>query len=1044
MPPHGRRRASLLPVLLFLLSCLLPLALAVPSVIGIDIGTENLKAVLVKPGIPLDIVLAKDSKRKEPAVLAFKPGNAQASSSQLEFPERLWGSDAVAIASRFPGDVYANLKPLLGVQASREHFVATHQSRYPGMTVTATKDRNTVCMKSETFKTDEEPFTVEELLGMQLQNVRANAEAMAGAGTTVRDAVVTIPPYFTAEEKRAVQTAAELAGLKILAMTTDGLAVGLNYATSRTFPVVNEGAEPEYHMVFDMGAGSATATILRFQGRKVKDVGKYNKTIQEVQVVGAGWDRTLGGDALNAVILEDLVAKLAEHKQMKADGTSLADIKKHGRTMAKLWKEVQRMRQVLSANTETQATFEGLYHSDLVFKYKISRAHFEKLAADFEVRVANPITQALAMAKLELKDIESVILHGGAQRTPFVQKALETAVGSADKLKTNVNSDEAAAFGAAFKAAGLVPSFRVKEIRTSEAATFPASMAWTVEGKDKHQTLFGSNSLAAKEKQVPFQFKEDFSFVLSQQVSGGLDGPWVIPISTVSTTNLTAAVKELKDKYGCEPADIKTQLSVGLSSMNGLPEATRGSVSCEAVEAKKGGVMDGVKGMFGFGKKDDQQSLNEKDAEPSSAEAEISSSISTSSDAKATDAKAEKIEEPKIKTQTVYVGLKSAEAGQPSITTAELQRIKDRMKAFDQSDKNRKLREEALNSLEGYTYKIRDIIEDSGFIAASSQKDRDQIEKKAREAGDWIYGDGADAKLEDFQDRLKELKKLVDPIALRKDEATLRPEKLEHLKSTLNQTKVMLEGLFKEHEEKKVAVASSSASLSSIAAESSASAASAASEASASPSTTDPASVLSSSLKDELEDLDDSPAIPISSDIDADPNADAETIHMTLGPDGASSDSDFLEIEQPVYKDEELAEYQGKYEALAKWYNEKAAAQEKLKPTDTPAVLVSELTKKADEVQNLIVDVVTKQMANFGTKGRGGGKKKSSSTKSKSKSKKTKTKGKGKGKGKKTESAEESVTGSESVAGSEPVTATESEEGTSTTAAVTTIIKDEL
>ena len=342
MPPHGRRR-PLLPLAFLALACLLAsTAHAASSVLGIDIGTSYIKAALVKPGIPLEIVLTKDSKRKEAAALVFKPHTDHAGlSADNTFPERLYGGDALALAARFPGDVYANLKPLLGL-GSRDSAGATNfQRRYPGVALQECRGREALCVKSGgAFGPPEEPFAIEELLAMELQNIRANAEAFAGAGSVVREAVITVPAFYTLAEKQAVRVAAELAGLNLLAISTDGLAVGLHYATTRTFPVVNDGGAPEYHLVYDMGAGSTTATVVRFQGRSVQDVGRFNKTIQEVQVVGAGWVRGLGGDTLNELVLDDMVAQLAENPLIKKLGASVDDIKAHGKTVAKLWKEL--------------------------------------------------------------------------------------------------------------------------------------------------------------------------------------------------------------------------------------------------------------------------------------------------------------------------------------------------------------------------------------------------------------------------------------------------------------------------------------------------------------------------------------------------------------------------------------------------------------------------------------------------------------------------------------------------------------------------------
>ena len=438
--------------------------------LGIDLGTEYIKAALVKPGIPLDIVLTKDSKRKETAAVALKPERKLVDTEESDlFPERVYGGDAMALSARYPSDVYPNLKTLLGLKLGNE-TVLEYQTTHPELAMVEWPEgTGRIGFKSDSFVQKEAPWSVEELLAMELKNIKGNAETMAGKGSSMKDAVITIPPFYTVEERKAVSLAADLAGLRVLSLISDGLAVGLNYATSRTFQTVNSGGKPEIHLVYDMGAGSTTATVLRFQGRSVKEVGKFNKTIQEVQVLGTSWDKNLGGDALNRVILNDMVEKIAGSNHMKGLGVELKHIKSHGRTMAKLWKEAEKIRQVLSANTETSSTFEGLYSEDFTFKYKLSRAEYEKLASSFLPRVQKPLEAALDSAKLTLADLESVILHGGAVRTPFVQKQLEGTIQDAEKIRTNVNSDEAAVFGAAFKAAAISPSFRVKEIRAAVA-----------------------------------------------------------------------------------------------------------------------------------------------------------------------------------------------------------------------------------------------------------------------------------------------------------------------------------------------------------------------------------------------------------------------------------------------------------------------------------------------------------------------------------------------------------------------------------------------
>ncbi|MCJ1479092.1 lumenal Hsp70 protein [Lambiella insularis] len=928
MPSHGHRRRIKLLLFLSVFSLLFSAASAASAVLGIDLGTEYIKAALVKPGIPLEIVLTKDSKRKEAAAIAFKPLKSKAHTSDSDaFPERLYGGDAVALSARFPGDVYSNLKPLLGATVKRNEAAAHFGSWRPDLKIAEDKERGTVGFRSESFTDKEELFTVEELLAMQLQNVRNNAEVFAGKGSTIRDVVMSIPVFYTAEEKRAVEAAVDLAGLRLLSMMSDGLSIGLNYATSRTFPVPKDGIKPEYHLVYDMGAGSTTATVLKFQGKNVKDVGKFNKTVQDVQVMGVGWDRTLGGDAFNVLILEEMISKFVDIPHLKTLGVTATHIKKDGRTLAKLWKEAERMRQVLSANSDTSASFEGLFYEDVNFKYKLSRSEFESLAARYMERVRYPIARAVASAKLELSEIESIILHGGAVRTPFVQKELEAIAGNPDKVRTNVNSDEAACFGAAFNAAGISTSFRVKEIRTSDVAAHAAVISWVSEGKEKQQKLFQPTSQVGAEKQVPFKITQDFSFSLYQQVSEGVESSRDIPVSRIETQNLTASVKELTEKYGCSVADITTSFSIRLSAFDGLPEVTRGSVSCEVVDLKKGDFVGNVKGLFGFGSKKGDQEPIDGEAGASKSEADFSSSalsatksISESKVPKTTDIKGADKAKDKKETATIYIRYTMNVTGLPQISSAELQRMKDRMASFDASDRSRKLREEALNTLEGYTYKARDLIEDEGFIAASTDKQRSEIEDKFKAASEWLYGDGADANREALKARLKELRDLVDPISRRKEEASKRPGEVKMLQETLEQTKGLIEMVKKESEKAAEAAAAMAASSSSS---------------KVSPQTT---SELPSVSEDAFAGL------------DGDPSTPAPTASSTKAP------------EVPMYTVEDFADLSQTHESVKIWLDNKLTEQGKLSPSDDPVILSSEIAAKSKELNKVVMNVLSRKM----------------------------------------------------------------------------------
>lgn len=916
---------------------------AISAVIGVDLGTEYIKASLVKPGIPLDIVLTKDSRRKELSAVAFKPvKNVQKGT----FPERLYGSDAMALSARFPADVYPNLKALLGLPSDNS-VVKEFSSRHPALSIEKEKTRGTTAFRSKMFAEDEEPWTVEEILAMEFQSIQKNAEALAGKGNIIKDMVITFPPFYTAEEKRAIELAADLAGLRILSLISDGLAVGLNYASSRNFPSVTEGGKAEHHLVFDMGAGSTKATLMRFQGRTVKDVGRKNKTIQEVQVLGTGWDRTLGGDALNAVIVDDMVANFIESAGAKSLSTTSEAVKAHGRAAAKLWKEAERLRQVLSANTNAQGSFEGLYE-DIDFKYKISRADYEQMAQSFAERIVGPIKKALDAADLTTEDLDSIIIHGGMVRTPFVQKQLEKIAGSSDKIRSNVNSDESAVFGAGLKGAILSPSFRVKDIRTYDVANYAVGYKWTnIDEKPKHQKLFLPTSSLDSEKQISFRNQKDFTIKFYQHVPTSENvskGSAEKDIMLVSTNNLTSSVDILMTKFGCNHAEIDTKFGVRLNPLTGEPEITKATVSCEVDDDKKGSMVDGVKNMFGFGsKKDAQEPLNENEdpdlTETNSPTSKSATGTTTSTSSSGTPSAKDSNSKPGKRLEIINIDLTVEKKGVPTLPTSEIRRMKDRLEAFSDSDRSRLLREDALNQLEGFTYRVRDLLSDDSFIAASTDAERAELDAKSKAASEWLYEGGADASRDELKTRLKEMKDIVTPIEFRKSEAATRPEQISALQSALAQTKSFIDTVKGQIEIAQLASSSS---------------ASAASESSS--TTQEP----SASATNEFDGLDDDEATSTTS-------TETSKSKPTPAP--------------PMYTMEDLTEITKLYDSATEWLTTKLAEQEALPPTADPILLGKDLGLKATELTDAGMKLLMKSMKTPPAKP------KSSSTKTKSKAK---------------------------------------------------------
>lgn len=215
---------------------------------------------------------------------------------------------------------------------------------------------------------------------MEFAYIKQLAESVAGEKVT--DVIVTVPPYFSQFERDAIVDSIEIAGLKTLALINDGTAVAVNYALTRTF------TKPEYHIIYDAGASGIRATVASFS--TVNDA-KSGVAETHIAVAGVGYDRSISGTELDRR-LRDILIEAFNTKYKK-------DIRRDKRGLAKLWKEAQRVKTILSANSETISQVESLAW-DLDFKTKITRAEFERKCEDLKDKFAKPILDALQNAGL--------------------------------------------------------------------------------------------------------------------------------------------------------------------------------------------------------------------------------------------------------------------------------------------------------------------------------------------------------------------------------------------------------------------------------------------------------------------------------------------------------------------------------------------------------------------------------------------------------------------------------------------------------------------
>ena len=153
---------------------------------------------------------------------------------------------------------------------------------------------------------------------------------------------------------------------------------------------------------------------------------------------------------------EYLADKFNELKKPKTD------VRKNPRAMGKLFKEAGRVKNVLSANNAIFAQIENVM-DDIDFKMEVTRDNFLAMNADYFDRVLGPVERAIAASGMTMGEIHEVILAGAGTRVKKVQELLNQFIGEKRELGKNLNTDEAAAMGAVYKAADLSTGFRVRK-----------------------------------------------------------------------------------------------------------------------------------------------------------------------------------------------------------------------------------------------------------------------------------------------------------------------------------------------------------------------------------------------------------------------------------------------------------------------------------------------------------------------------------------------------------------------------------------------------
>ncbi|XP_020892188.1 stress-70 protein, mitochondrial [Exaiptasia diaphana] len=382
------------------------------AVCGIDLGTTN-SCVAVMEGKSAKVLENAEGNRTTPSVVAFTPEG-----------ERLVGAPAKRQAVTNPQNTLYATKRYIG----RRFDAPEVKKDIKNMAYKIVRSSN----GDAWFEVNGQMYSPSQIGAFVLMKMKETAESYLGS--TVTNAVVTVPAYFNDSQRQATKDAGQIAGLNVLRVINEPTAAALAYGMDKT--------EDKIIAVYDLGGGTFDISILEIQ-----------KGVFEVKATNG--DTYLGGEDFDHSLLKHLISEFKKE--------SGVDLSKDAMALQRLREAAEKAKIELSSSVQTDVNLpyitvdaSGPKHMNM----KLSRAKFESLVSDLINRTVGPCKKCLQDAEISKSDIGDVLLVGGMTRMPKVQQTVQEIFGR--QPSKAVNPDEAVAIGAAIQ--GGVLAGDVKDV----------------------------------------------------------------------------------------------------------------------------------------------------------------------------------------------------------------------------------------------------------------------------------------------------------------------------------------------------------------------------------------------------------------------------------------------------------------------------------------------------------------------------------------------------------------------------------------------------